>query len=88
MGRRFRRGGEREEEEEEEEEEVEFKRYWKMFAYSFPGRVLSANAYTDPAAERETTPTGGYATVCLSVSVMHAQPRKLRHTLSDVADKC
>jgi hypothetical protein len=48
-------------------EEEEFMRCWKMFTHSFPGRVLSTNVYTDPAAESETTPTCGYATVCLSV---------------------
>ena len=46
--------------------------------------MLSANVYIDAAAERETTP----ADMSLSVSVMHAQQWKLRHTLPDVVDKC
>jgi hypothetical protein len=59
-------------EEIQEEEEEEFMRCCKMFTHSFPCRVLSTNVYTDPAAERETTPTCGYATVCLCLSCTHS----------------
>jgi hypothetical protein len=72
MGRRFRRGGEREEEKEEEEEaeEEEFKRCWKMSAPSFPGRVLSAHVYNDPATDKRND---AYRRICVCLSCTHSQ---------------
>jgi hypothetical protein len=55
--------------------------------HSFLGRVLSSSVYIDPAEEKRNA---GFLRKCdcLFVSVMHVQPRKLRHISPDVSEKC